>query len=277
MADYPRDAVSHSQISSYIRCGKQFELERISGYPAPPAWYFIGGNAVHKATEFLDKHYLNPADIVEDDISEAWEEIYSGEVTEEFLRWPDDSEWLKFGRRNAEQGYAFWYARGLAGVRAYVAWRQAHPELVVESIEEAFTVELEGVKVTGRIDRVYRSPEGRIVVDLKSGSRRPESALQLGIYRLGYDVSHGAPEGTSLVRSAGYLMTKDGELYLQDISPFTPELIRRMLVTYLEGVHKDVFLPNIGDACFHCSMKKACASVSGPTAEALAFDSLLRS
>ena len=283
MADYPKGAVSHSQISSYVRCSKQFELERISKYPAPPTWYFIGGNAVHAATEFLDKHWgQNIGDVTPENIVDAWTAEFNREIDDAFLAWPDDDEWLKFGRRGSEQGYAYWFAHGLAGVEAYIVWRQAHPELVLISIEERFDIELGGagprdsVILTGRIDRVFRDPQGLIVVDLKSGTKRPTSALQLGMYALGYNRSHEALEGASVARG-GYLMTKDGELYLQDLTPFTPELIHGMVVAYLEGVEHDVFLPNIGNTCFSCPMSRACAAYSGRTPEAIQYDSLLRS
>src|SRR5579863_5133078 len=110
MADYPpRDVVSHSQLSGYIRCGKQFELERISKYPAPPTWYFIGGNAVHAATEALDRAwpYYGLSDL-----EALWAAAFEQEINEAFAIWPLETQWLKFGRRGSEQDYDYWNLRG---------------------------------------------------------------------------------------------------------------------------------------------------------------------
>lgn len=47
--------VSYSAFTSYLKCGKAFELERIHKVPREPKWYFVGGNAVHATTEIYDK------------------------------------------------------------------------------------------------------------------------------------------------------------------------------------------------------------------------------
>jgi len=276
VADYPKGPVSHSQVSGYLRCSKQFELERISQYPAPPAWYFIGGTAVHNATEAMDRIDPIPIAYSPEEIAKFWSDAYEAEIEAQFLTWPADEEWLKFGRKGSEQGHAYWFDRGLEAVNAYWAWRLAHPEFLLESIEERFDVVIDGIQFTGRIDRVFQTPKGRIIVDLKTGTRRPESGLQLALYRMGYELSHGLPEGHSGA-SGGWFMTKDGELHFEPIAPFTNRVLSGILKAYLAGVRQDVFLPNVGPACFSCAMKQACAAVSGPTPEALRYDSLLRS
>ena len=47
--------VSYSAFTSWLKCGKAYELERIIGVPPDPKWYFVGGNAVHATTELYDK------------------------------------------------------------------------------------------------------------------------------------------------------------------------------------------------------------------------------
>ena len=49
-----RNYLSYSSMTSWLECGQQHELERVLG-ALNRAWWFIGGNAVHKATEMLDK------------------------------------------------------------------------------------------------------------------------------------------------------------------------------------------------------------------------------
>lgn len=47
--------VSYSRLSSWLSCGKRYELEKLAGVVEVPAWYFVGGSAVHQATEDFDR------------------------------------------------------------------------------------------------------------------------------------------------------------------------------------------------------------------------------
>lgn len=51
---------SFSQFTSWLKCGKAYQLERIVKVPTTPAWYFVGGSAIHDALE----HYLKGTDRV---------------------------------------------------------------------------------------------------------------------------------------------------------------------------------------------------------------------
>jgi len=45
------DHRSHSQLGQWLRCGKQYELERLAGVRPRPAWWLLGGTAVHSVIE----------------------------------------------------------------------------------------------------------------------------------------------------------------------------------------------------------------------------------
>jgi len=42
---------SFSSLTSWIRCGKAWQLERELQAPSEPAWWFVGGSAFHTAAE----------------------------------------------------------------------------------------------------------------------------------------------------------------------------------------------------------------------------------
>jgi len=42
---------SFSSFSSWVRCGKSWQLERQLQAPSEPAWWFVGGSAFHAAVE----------------------------------------------------------------------------------------------------------------------------------------------------------------------------------------------------------------------------------
>lgn len=50
--------VSYSSLSTWIDCGWKYYLSRVAQVPEPPTWYFIGGSALHTATELYDKQSL---------------------------------------------------------------------------------------------------------------------------------------------------------------------------------------------------------------------------
>jgi putative RecB family exonuclease len=54
---------SFSSFSSWIRCGKAWELERQLEAPSEPAWWFVGGSAFHSAAE---KYLLHQFELSKD-------------------------------------------------------------------------------------------------------------------------------------------------------------------------------------------------------------------
>ncbi|MFC4560450.1 ATP-dependent helicase [Nocardiopsis mangrovi] len=74
-------------------------------------------------------------------------------------------------------------------VRKLISWHERNDrELVVT--EEGFKVDIGGIEITGRVDRLERDGEGRaVIVDIKTGGTRPKDDElarhpQLGVYQL---------------------------------------------------------------------------------------------
>lgn len=47
--------LSYSSLSEWLKCGKLYQLSRVLGLPERPAWWNLGGRAVHSATEAHDR------------------------------------------------------------------------------------------------------------------------------------------------------------------------------------------------------------------------------
>lgn len=47
--------VSFSSFMQWLRCGKAWQLSRLLEVKEEPAHYFVGGSAVHAATEAYDR------------------------------------------------------------------------------------------------------------------------------------------------------------------------------------------------------------------------------
>lgn len=46
---------SYSSFTSFLSCGKAWELSRIAKVEETPAWYLAGGKAIHSVTEAYDR------------------------------------------------------------------------------------------------------------------------------------------------------------------------------------------------------------------------------
>jgi hypothetical protein len=47
--------LSYSGLVDYLKCGKFYQLSRVLGLEQTPAWWNVGGHAVHQATEAWDR------------------------------------------------------------------------------------------------------------------------------------------------------------------------------------------------------------------------------
>ena len=261
---------SHSAISSYLWCGKQYELQRLRKYPEPPSWWLIAGSAIHSATEWIDKKEWDGSP------EQAFDTAFYLECQAARERWPDESEWSSAGYGRNSQGYEYWAEKG----REYVSqWADRHFEGLVEL--DVSTVLPSGLEIKAYIDRVSRVGKGHYeIFDLKSGSKRPESDQQLGIYTVLLDLwlnknAHlrnlTVPNGG--IRAFTY-MFKDDEFYETDVSHWNLETVDRLAQEWMAGVEASVFLPNRGSACGRCGVADACFLQSGDTATTRIYDRL---
>lgn len=92
------------------------------------------------------------------------------------------------------------------------------------AVEPAFALVLAGQVVRGRIDAVYREPDGSVlVVDWKTSHGHAADPLQLALYRLAWAELHDLP--LDRVRAAFYYV-RSGELVEPDDLPGRAELER---------------------------------------------------
>lgn len=98
---------------------------------------------------------------------------------------------------NKEDG-AWWLHHGPLMVDRWVDWRNNSGWQIwttpdgTPAIELGMTVDMAGVPVKMSIDRVMVTPAGEmIILDLKTGSRTPQSDLQLAFYAAGLDLAYG--------------------------------------------------------------------------------------
>lgn len=171
----------------------------------------------------------------------------------------------------------WWAAHGPEMVDNWVAFRQALPNWVVwvtpaglPAIELELNASLNGVPVKAYLDRVFvdTSTGELCIVDVKSGSRTPDSDLQLGFYRVLLYKLFGVEANQGY-----YWMARKGELTpAVDLSRFDEHLLGSMLATFERAIENDIFIPKLSGLCNSCGVNRACAAFGG--AEAHLYDPL---
>jgi hypothetical protein len=154
--------------------------------------------------------------------------------------------------------------RGAEQVAAYIGYRQGDPFEIWQTptgdpaVELEFSVTLGGVQVLGYIDQVLEAPDGSLWVrDIKTGSKLPDSAVQLGVYAEAIEQMYGERPGFG-----DFFMCKNNEpTKPYDLSKYTAQRLGRWFARLDRAINARVFIPNPGDACRTCGVARFCDAV----------------
>ncbi|MCX2932069.1 ATP-dependent DNA helicase [Mycobacterium sp. CVI_P3] len=183
-----------------------------------------------------------------------------------------------------------WYAdneldRHRAMLAAFVAWRSASrhelteigTEVDVDGVIAAPGEQLPGVRVRGRVDRLERDAQGRLViVDVKTGKSpvtkdAAQRHAQLGLYQLA--VAEGAladgdrPGGGRLVYVAKPNAAGATEREQSALTPDSATQWRQAVQQAAGATAGPQFLARVNDGCAHCPMRAACPAHTAPRTE----------
>lgn len=244
------EPISYSQIQSWLTCGEQYRLERIEKVEQVPAWWSIGGSAVHEASETIDATGLtDPAAI-----DEWYQSILSRMVTDTEQRSGIPSSQYRSSRK---QDGDWWKANGTPMLLDWAAFTAANPVADWpggKAVEIPVTGMLDGVPIRGYIDRVCNVNGQLHVVDLKTGNNVPKSAIQLALYRVLLEQQYAVK-----TQGMGYYMARKSQ-YFPAAEPTAEawELLTQYAKGLVAAKQSGVFLPNPSMLCGYCSVKDKC-------------------
>ncbi|MGW5878513.1 ATP-dependent helicase [Nocardiopsis terrae] len=179
--------VSPSQVESFTNCQLRWLLERAAGASSGDSASALG-TVVHAVAVLVAQG--SSAEEVGARMDEIWADLDFGGP------WQADKQ-----RDRADEM-----------VRKLVSWDAGNErELVVT--EEGFRVDVGGIEITGRVDRLERDEQGRaVVVDIKTGRNKADDLArhpQLGVYQMA--VLRGAFAKLGLAEPGGASLVQVGE------------------------------------------------------------------
>ncbi|WP_460447167.1 RecB family exonuclease, partial [Angustibacter aerolatus] len=243
--------VSPSKVEEFDRCALRWLLQVAGGTRASSSQQSLGV-LVHDLAADLPQA---PLDELRDELHRRWGALGLGEG------WAGD-----VGRARAETA--------VQKLATYLQ-RAASRELVGTEIPVDVELDLPGgpVRLTGRVDRLERTPEGLRVVDLKTGSSARAGAElpelpQLGTYQLAVQAgafaeqAPGAPSaGASLVQLGVRSQKQPGE-QLQPGLPDDGGWAAELVDTVARGMSASTFPATPNDSCDRCPVRTSCPARS---------------
>ena len=253
--------LSYSGLDSLLTCSERFRLEKVLSVPRGTAWYLLGGSAVHSATEYLDKEET-------DSPREAWDRAWAEQLAT--IEGQDHTTIRAGGRASDKwpnkENKDWWEDNGLKQVEGWAAWSAARKAegWTLWGIEVPFQITLGDTPVRGFIDRVWVTPTGELEVhDLKTGSRQPPSAVQLGVYRQGLRKEHGIDPIIGRYHMTRQGMKPSYEAAQRDLTIYTEDMLGSWYDRARAIIEAGLFIPHIGPFCTSCTVAPYCSAVGG--------------
>jgi hypothetical protein len=257
---------SFSSLTSYSKCPKSWQLQRVVKVPQSQGWARLGGSAVHTATENYD---LGKGT----DPAKLFAEAFIHEIWGAYLQDSDIASWLPSGRATKEwpnrRDQEWWWHHGPIYVQRWIDWTTETPWQLATLQDGRRGVELEFKPTIGNwpvqmfIDRLYVTEDGDVVVvDIKTGDPRFTEVLQLALY------AEGVHQATGIRPKYGtFWCAQTGDITgLRDLSPWTNRSLGDLVKRFYWNLAAQRFAPRVSNLCNACSVRHACLAYGGDQA-----------
>ncbi len=248
--------LSSSSISTFLRCGQQWEFAYVYGYKSPPSIRQVIGIATHQAIETNMLHKMDTAeDLPVDEVLDAFSDSYDVEMTE----WEpsDDPETPDAGKDSGVKLVTMAREDVLPPIQPVAV--ELPVQMTIQASEDSPEIPFSGV-----IDLI--DSKGR-VRDWKTSKRKPTYTagihiLQMTGYALGYRQATGEQESEVVL---DHLVRTKLPEYVPVASggPVETPAIRefaRIATNVSAQINAGNFVPNglMSGACSWCGYQSIC-------------------
>lgn len=268
---------SVSQINTYLACSEQYRLQRRTPgevvTQTPAAWFEMG-TAIHHVIELWEKWgRQGTIEQARTMFTQKYDELINETLNSTRV---ESDNWLTGSKKPGSVDIADRRVRGQDHVERYIEHALGHAQdwriATINgepAVEVEFKIELGGVPVYGFIDQVVETRDGLIYPrDIKTGTRRPESPLQLAVYAIALNKLFG-----HTVTTGAYVMTKDKWDNMEHFEPldqWSEETLANMFYNFDIAERAGVYIPNVGSHCRVCTVKDFCTLMGQPEKAVLA-------
>ena len=232
--------LSASGVETYQRCPLQFKFAREWKIPrdVPAAMQY--GAVMHRVLCKYFDELRSRRTMSEDELSELFRaSLATAGISDRYQ-------------------HDLYERQGDAQLRDFAAARRTAPETEVLHTEQWFEIRIGGVAVVGRIDRMDRGSDGRIIVtDYKTGKPRSQEdadeSLQLSVYALAAQQNWGYDAG-SLV----FYNLEENTPVLTRRSAAQLEEVRLKVAEVAENIALGNFKAKVGFHCRFCPYNNLC-------------------
>lgn len=236
--------LSGSSLSTFLRCGMQWEFAYVKSIKRPPKIRQLIGVATHEAVEINYRHKFETfEDLPESDVLDAFSTAYDRQIGD-----VEDSEEDPAAAKDS----------GVEITRIYR--RQVSPSVQPVLIEEPVTMTVNGIPYSGWIDLTDQDNRIR---DTKTTAKRPAEDTYL-LNMTGYAMAFRSKTGTTesgitldyLVRTKSpYYLPVKGVVEDDDINRFAS-----ILEVVYAAINEGRFVPNgiVSGACNWCGYNDIC-------------------
>lgn len=201
-----------------------------------------------------------------------WRAAFDNAVADELIRSQISAEQWRAGGRatkanpNKEDG-EWWATAGYDMFKSFTEWWEANNNWYIWQtpqgdcgVELGLFSDFNGVPVRAYADLVCYDQDGILsVVDFKTGTYMPYSAMQLGLYATLIEVLFGVRPQRGYYYNARKAIMEPTVGLDRWTKPVFDELFGQFQI----AVQHEIFLPNIGMMCGSCGVKDMCYAYSG--------------
>jgi RecB family exonuclease len=200
-----------------------------------------------------------------------WDEAFIGQIAEvETKTATNPMDWRTGGRATKanpnKEDKAWWDENGRKMFFDFInVWQESNMEIWqtetgVPGVEIGFMQNFGKVLIKAFADLIAILPTGELaVVDFKTGSYTPDSAMQLGIYACCMEMQFGVRP----TRGFYYSARKAEFIEVAGLERWTIPVMTELFEQFARGLEAEIYLPNIGMMCGTCGVKDYCYSVGG--------------
>lgn len=230
--------ISYSDLETFKTCPLKFYYRKALAMPSPPEPQQSLGSIIHSILEGAGNALMSgqplSLDVLCAEFETRWRDIHLADPDRKERLLPRGRELLK----------------RFLGMQARLTGKPI-------GLEKKFSLELDGVKLVGRIDRIDESDSGLAVIDYKSGKQKSaadlKADLQLPIYSLACHQMYKKYPAKLI-----YMFLGDDNMYEACYSVAELEQVKAQIAETINEINTGDFLATPGYHCQYCEYRRIC-------------------